>query len=98
MPAAVKVGLFTLLGLAVLFFLVLRAEDLELFGKSGKVLEAAFPSVAGLDDKAPVRIAGVRVGRVDGIGLDGQTAVVRIRLEEPLVVPRGTRATIRNTG
>lgn len=98
MQAAVKVGLFTLLGLVVLFFLILRSEDIELFGPKGTTLEATFPSVAGLDDKAPVRIAGVRVGRVDGIGLDGQQAVVRIKLEQPVALPQGTQATIRNTG
>jgi ABC-type glutathione transport system ATPase component len=37
----------------------------------GHRVDASFTSVAGLDDKSAVRVAGVRVGRVDGIRLEG---------------------------
>lgn len=98
MGNAIKVGIFTLLGLVVLGFLILRTEDFNPFRPKGKTLEAVFDSVAGLDDKASVRIAGVRVGRVDGIGLAGPQALVRIRFEKPLELTEGTVAAIRNMG
>ncbi|MBI5104200.1 MAG: MCE family protein [Solirubrobacterales bacterium] len=61
------------------FELVHAIEDLPFPGKArAATAEVGFKDVAGLDDKSAVRIAGVRVGRVDGIRLlpDG-SAVAR---------------------
>ncbi len=93
-----KVGLFMVAALAVLGYLIFKVEDLELFGASGQRIEARFASVAGLDDKAAVRIAGVRVGKVDGIRLEGRTAIVGLLLDPPLDLPEGTQARISSLG
>jgi hypothetical protein len=80
MNATAKIGLFALAVLLVLAFFVLKIEDLPFPGKGRAVTaEVGFADVAGLDDKSAVRIAGVRVGKVDGIRLlpDG-TAVARL--------------------
>lgn len=98
MSAALKVGVFTLLVLVVLGVLIIRAEDLNPFAAPGQRFHAVFDSVAGLDNKASVRIAGVRIGRVDGIGLDGQRAKVTLLLDDGVVLPAGTEAAIRNMG
>ena len=66
MTTALKVGIFATLCLVILGFLILKVEDLSLFGRKGRIVEASFESIAGLDDKASVRVAGVRVGQVDG--------------------------------
>ena len=66
MPQAVKVGIFVTLCLAVLGYLVFRIEDWSLFGPEGQRVEAIFDSVAGLDERAPVRVAGVRVASCSG--------------------------------
>ncbi len=63
--------------LVILGYLILKVEDVNLFAKGGQVVTAAFDSVVGLDDKAAVRIAGVRVGRVDGIDLLGRQGAGR---------------------
>jgi len=97
MSTVVKVGVFMTVALAALAFLILRVEDLELFGGRGPKVDAVFDSVAGLDNKAAVRVAGVRVGRVDGIRLEGERARVTLRLDEvepPLRLTVGTRATV----
>jgi phospholipid/cholesterol/gamma-HCH transport system substrate-binding protein len=98
MSTALKVGLFATLCLVILGFLVLKIEDWSLFGGEGRHVEAAFDSVAGLDDKATVRIAGVRVGRVDGIRLVDGKARVRLLLEQPVRLTQGTRAALSNLG
>lgn len=95
---AVKVGLFAAIALAVAGFLVLKAEDLRLFGAKGERVEAEFESIAGLDDKAAVRLAGVRIGRVDGIRLVGRKAYVDLLLEMPVDLVEGTTASIANLG
>ena len=98
MKSLVKVGVFATLCLVVLGILIWKIEDLNPFAKKGQRLRAVFQSVAGLDDKASVRIAGVRVGHVDGLGLQGTQARVNIRMERPVPLTVGTTARIANLG
>ncbi len=98
MPNVVKVGAFVTLCLALLAYLVIKIEDLSFLGGPSQHVIAVFDTVVGLDDKAPVRVAGVRVGRVDGIGLEGQKARVRLLLETPVQLPEGSYASISNAG
>lgn len=98
MSQAVKVGIFAFISLLILGYLILRIEDFRIFGGGGQRVDAVFDSVAGLDNKATVRVAGVRVGRVDGIGLSGDRARVTLLLEQPLKLTEGTRARIANMG
>ncbi len=98
MKSLVKVGVFATLCLIILGVLIWKIEDLNPFGKKGQHLHAVFSSVAGLDDKASVRIAGVRVGHVDGLGLDGSRAKVTMLMERQVPLTVGTTARIANLG
>lgn len=98
MRQLVKVGVFATLCLVILAVLIWKIEDMSPFGDKGQRLAAVFDSVAGLDDKASVRVAGVRVGRVDGVGLDGNRAKVNILLDAPLPLTVGSTARIANLG
>jgi len=98
MSGTIKVGIFAVVALAVLGYLIFKVEDLRLFKEKGFRVEATFGSVAGLDDKANVRVAGVRVGRVDGIRLEGQEAVVTLLLATPLELTEGAYATVSSLG
>lgn len=100
MSQTVKVGIFMAVALVLLGWLILKVEDWTLFGDQGRRYEAVFESVVGLDDKAAVRVAGVRIGRVDGIGLDagGRRARVGLLLDPGLVLTEGARASIANQG
>jgi len=94
----VKVGIFMTLALGVLGYLILRAEQVRLFEPRGRRVVAQFDSVAGLDDQSAVRIAGVRVGRVDGIDLRGRQALVTVVVEDDVPLTEGTYAQIKNLG
>jgi len=100
MAQMIKVGLFATLCLVILAVLIWKVEDINPFQKQGKHIGAVFPTVAGLDDKAAVRMAGVRIGRVDGIGLaaDGRSAQLRLLLEKPVPLTQGASARIANLG
>lgn len=98
MRSLVKVGIFATLCLIVIAVLIWKIEDINPFAVKGQRLEAVFPSVAGLDDKATVRVAGVRVGHVDGVGLQGTHARITLALEKPLPLTVGTTARIANLG
>jgi phospholipid/cholesterol/gamma-HCH transport system substrate-binding protein len=98
MSQTIKVGIFMTAALALLAWLILRVEDWSLFGDQGRPVDALFESVVGLDDKAAVRVAGVRVGRVDGIALEGRRARVTLLVDEKLVLTEGAEAVIANQG
>ncbi|MEM7480368.1 MAG: MlaD family protein [Acidobacteriota bacterium] len=98
MSQALKVGIFATLALIVLGYFVLKIEDWNVFGPEGQEVDALFDSVAGLDDKAAVRIAGVRVGRIDGINLEGRKARVHLLLDQPVDLTVGTEAHISSLG
>ena len=62
------VGLFVLMGMLGLVFLALKAANLASFGGGDTyTLTAKFDNIGGLKPRAPVRSAGVNVGRVASI-------------------------------
>jgi phospholipid/cholesterol/gamma-HCH transport system substrate-binding protein len=79
-------------------WLILKIEDWNPFGDDGKRVDAIFDSVVGLDDKAAVRVAGVRVGRVDGIRLEKRKARVTLLIDRKLVLTKGAEAEVANQG
>ncbi len=77
------VGLFILGGAIALFVLALKVSGLgNVVGEDGYHINATFDNVGDLKIRAPVTIAGVRVGEVTGIKLDQQTfrAVVTMQI------------------
>lgn len=98
MSQVVKIGIFATVCLVILAVLIWKIEDINPFAEEGRRIDAVFDSVAGLDDKASVRVAGVRVGRVDAVGLDGRRARITLFLEQPVEMPEGTFARVANLG
>ncbi len=97
----VGVGLFVLLGLLGLVFLALKAANLGSAG-GGDVyaVSAKFDNIGGLKVRAPVRMAGVTVGRVTSISLDPQTfqGLVKMDIEKGYSFPKDTSAKILTAG
>jgi phospholipid/cholesterol/gamma-HCH transport system substrate-binding protein len=95
------VGLFVLLGFAAAAFLALKAGNLASFGTTETyTVKAKFDNIGGLKPRAPVKSAGVTVGRVTGIGFDDKTyqAVVTISLEKKYQFPKDSSAKILTSG
>lgn len=96
------VGLFVLLGIAGLLFLAFKAANLGSFGSGGDTyaLSAKFDNIGSLKVRAPVRSAGVTVGRVASIGLDPKTyqGVVRLDMQRAVQFPSDTSARILTSG
>ncbi|WP_107878454.1 outer membrane lipid asymmetry maintenance protein MlaD [Neisseria animaloris] len=77
------VGLFVLLGVVAIGFLAFRvAGGAAVGGGSGKTytVYADFTDIGGLRVNAPVKAAGVLVGRVGGIQLDPKTYQAKVSL------------------
>jgi phospholipid/cholesterol/gamma-HCH transport system substrate-binding protein len=97
----VLVGAFMLLGLGALLFLALKVGNLGTFS-TGAAYEAKarFDNIGGLKVRAPVKSAGVVVGRVVSIGFDDTTyqAVVVMALEERFRFPKDSSVKILTSG
>jgi phospholipid/cholesterol/gamma-HCH transport system substrate-binding protein len=93
------VGLFVLMGMAALGYLSLQVGGLELHGRERMVLRATFDDIGGLSVRAPVRIAGVKVGEVAAINLDQDLrAEVVLEVASDLELSIDSSAAIRTTG
>ena len=95
------VGLFVLIGLLSIAFLALKAANLASFRVgSTYVLIAKFDNIGGLKVRAPVKSAGVTVGRVTSIALDlnSYQGTVTMELEEGAKFPADTSAKILTSG
>lgn len=90
------VGLFVLAGFVALLFVSLQAANLGNFSFSAKTYEvtANFDNIGGLKARAPVKSAGVVVGRVRDITFDQSTfqATVKMDLDSGYKFPADTSA------
>ncbi len=95
------VGLFVLLGLVALTFIALKAANLASFGsRDSYTLTARFDNIGGLKPRAPVRSAGVTVGRVTSIKLDAKTfqGLVTMEVDRDVQFPKDSSAKILTSG
>lgn len=98
MQTEAKVGIAVIVGAALLVLLLGRVERWTTGEQQGMRLKARFDTVAGLEIKSPVQVAGVKVGEVESIALSDGQALVTIRLLPGAVVYHGSKASIRATG
>lgn len=97
----VWVGLFVLLGIVALVFLSLRAGNLSSFSFGPTyAVSGKFENIGGLKVRAPIKSAGVVVGRVGSIRFDDQTyqAIVSFNIESQFAFPKDTSAKILTSG
>lgn len=99
MSPTARIGLFMIVALVILGLFIVKIEEIPLGAKSGRQrFQATFPSVAGLDEKSPVRIAGVRAGIVEAIQLDRDQALVTLALDPAVRLHQGARAEVTSLG
>ncbi|CAG1000271.1 partial Intermembrane phospholipid transport system binding protein MlaD, partial [Rhodocyclaceae bacterium] len=95
------VGFFVAIGLAALLFLALKVGNLAStqVGETYR-LQAEFDNIGGLKVRAPIKSAGVVVGRVSEIRFDPESyrAVVGMQVDNRYKFPRDTILTINTSG
>jgi phospholipid/cholesterol/gamma-HCH transport system substrate-binding protein len=95
------VGLFVAVGIGALLFLALKAGNVDSIIKSqGYSVSAEFDNIGGLKAKAPVKSAGVIVGRVSSVNFSNQSlrAVVKLDLDERFQFPKDSSASMLTAG
>lgn len=90
----VVVGAISLVVLALTLVAALRADDLPIIG-GGDTYHAMFTEAGGLKVNDEVRIAGVRVGKVDEIALAGDEVRVSFKVDDAADFGGDTRAAIK---
>ncbi|MEZ0232496.1 MAG: outer membrane lipid asymmetry maintenance protein MlaD [Methylophilaceae bacterium] len=95
------VGIFAAAGAAAIFGLAMKVGNLT-SGTLGETysVSAAFENIGGLKPRAPVKSAGVVVGRISSIQFDNKTyeAVVTISVDKRYSFPKDTFANIYTAG
>lgn len=95
------VGLFVIAGVLAILVLALKAGNLASFNFSQTYqVIAKFDNIGGLKVRAPVKSAGVVVGRVASVSFDDQEfqAVVTLAMDRRFGFPKDTSAKILTSG
>jgi phospholipid/cholesterol/gamma-HCH transport system substrate-binding protein len=92
------VGVFVLVGLVCLAYLSVKLGKLELIGGNVYEVEAQFNSASGLKPGSAIEIAGVEVGRVRGITLNQDRAMVKLAVNDTIKLYTDTIASIKTRG
>ncbi|HUH91926.1 MAG TPA: outer membrane lipid asymmetry maintenance protein MlaD [Casimicrobiaceae bacterium] len=95
------VGIFVAIGFGAILFLALKVGNLLTLDRSpGYRIEASFDNIGGLKLRAPVKAAGVVVGRVENVRLDPKTyeALVTMRIDKQYQFSKDTIAAINTSG
>ncbi len=98
--ADILAGIFVIIGLVCMGYLAIKMGKMEVLGNDGYTVYARFTSIAGLRSGADIEIAGVRVGRVTGIGLDQNRdmALVSLRINSGVELYDDALASVRTSG
>ncbi|MBT8419734.1 MAG: outer membrane lipid asymmetry maintenance protein MlaD [Gammaproteobacteria bacterium] len=98
----IGVGIFVAIGFAALFMLAMQVSNLSTFiNADGYEIKANFQNIGGLKVRAPVTMAGVRIGQVKQIDFDSDIyeAVVTLSIFAKFDrIPLDTSASILTAG
>ncbi|VVE03769.1 ABC transporter substrate-binding protein [Pandoraea cepalis] len=100
-PLDFWVGLFVVLGFAALLFLALKVGNMSsLSFSSSYPVTVRFDNIGGLKPRAPVKSAGVVVGRVASINFDDKRYVadVTLNIDSQYHFPKDSSAKILTSG
>lgn len=94
----IAVGAFVLLGLACLGYLSISIGGLRIYPRNAYHVSARFSNVGDLKIGAPVKVAGVTVGRVEAVSLADYYGEAKLAVTRTVALPRDTIASISTAG
>lgn len=96
MKPETKLGIFTVLGLAVLGFSLYILGGFSITRSYD--INVQFADVSGLPVKAAVKLAGVEIGKVKAIKIEGDDVVVVMAIDEKVPLYKGAKFSVVMTG
>ena len=92
------VGILVLIGIILLFYMSFRIGRFGAFGQQGYDISVTLNNANGLDPRSPVQIAGIEVGRIKTIKLDGYKANVTLLIKKGIKIPVDSKAAVKTQG
>ena len=94
------VGIFVLLGIAAVAYLTIKLGSGSMPGGDTYLVEARFANAGGLHAGGSVLLAGVTVGRVEGVKMDPSdfSAIALLRIGSQVRLPTDSMASIKTSG
>lgn len=96
--AEIKVGIFVLMACAILAYMTIKVTTGVFMPRDTYEVDVLFNNVTGLKNNSPVEIAGIEVGLVRAIRLEGNRARVTLMLYPNVRIKADAGATIRTRG
>jgi len=94
-----RVGIFVTIAIGIFFYLSLNIGAIRLDQRSFYLYKTYFDDTGGLDEKSPVKIAGVEVGWVDAVNLlKSGKAEVLLMIRKQYRLSRNAYATVQQEG
>ncbi len=97
-----KIGLFVLAAISAMVYFILKTSDFEEFLYKNtapkREVNVTVSDASGIREDTSVRIAGVRVGKVLRIELDGDKAIAVIQIPQDMTFRKGAHAELKSQG
>lgn len=95
-----RVGIFILIALGIFFFITLNLGVFRFDSAHYATYTVYFNDMSGIEKKSDVKIAGVKVGWIEDLGLidEGRGASARIRVSRDYILRDDACATVRQEG
>jgi phospholipid/cholesterol/gamma-HCH transport system substrate-binding protein len=93
----VLVGIFVVIGILLFGWMTVKIEKIQI-KERGVLFNTTFDSATGLDRSSPVRVAGIHIGNVDGLALEGGKAKITFHVPKDFPLYKDAKAFIRSEG
>lgn len=97
MKTSYKVGIFTLIVLGVLGFLIIKLGDRE-FGVEYNYYYVSFEDAQGLSKGADVQVRGVKAGKVEDIVFEDTAVKVKLKVRKEIPIYQDAKIIIKTYG
>ncbi|RMF95033.1 MAG: MCE family protein [Candidatus Schekmanbacteria bacterium] len=91
-----KVGLFTLAVIILLFWLSMQFGEITWLKPKGYVLHSELENVAGLEKESPIKMAGVRIGRIEDLRIEDGKAKLAMRIDDGVQIHEGAKVSVKS--
>src|SRR3989337_1423620 len=92
----IKIWFFVIIAVIVLGYMTFKIGELTFGREKGYLIYGVFESVAGLDIKSPVKMAGVTIGAIEGITLTDEKAKVAMKINPDVKIRNGAVQAIKS--
>lgn len=93
-----KVGFVVLFGIVLLFYMSIKLERFGLIGEKVYEISVYLDNASGIDPRSSVKLAGVTIGRVKTVSLEGLKAKVVMMIKEDVKIPKDSTLLVRTEG